>query len=39
MDEALASEFRIGRSSLAVAEAGANRFADGLGRGGDFNRI
>jgi enoyl-CoA hydratase len=37
LSAALANEFRIGAASLAEAEAGAARFAAGLGRGGRFD--
>jgi enoyl-CoA hydratase len=39
LDAALASEFRIGRESLAQADTGARRFAGGLGRHGDFTAL
>jgi enoyl-CoA hydratase len=37
LEAALAQEFRIGTASLAEAEAGAARFAGGLGRKGRFD--
>jgi enoyl-CoA hydratase len=39
LEAALANEFRIGVSNLGEAQAGAARFAAGLGRGGRFDDL
>lgn len=39
VDAAIDNEFRHGQASLAQAFAGAGRFADGAGRGGDFDHF
>lgn len=39
LDDALLAEAQLGQTVLATAQAGAARFASGLGRSGDFEKI